>query len=49
MVELENGMNVQAYTCGKMRRLRIVTGNRMKLNLSPCDLPKGRINFRHKD
>ena len=50
-VELENGMNVQAYTCGKMRRfrIRIVTGDRVQLEISPYDLTKGRINFRYKD
>jgi translation initiation factor IF-1 len=49
-VELENGMNVQAYTCGKMRRfrIRVVTGDRVQLELSPYDLTKGRISFRYK-
>ena len=50
-VELVNGMNVQAYTCGKMRRfrIRVVTGDRVQLEISPYDLTKGRINFRYKD
>ena len=50
-VELENGMSVQAYTCGKMRRfrIRIVAGDRVQLEISPYDLTKGRINFRYKD
>jgi translation initiation factor IF-1 len=45
MVELENGMRVQAYTSGKMRRFRIRV---VTLELSPYDLTKGRISFRHK-
>jgi len=51
LVELENGMNVQAYTCGKMRRfrIRVVAGDRVQLQMSPYDLSKGRISFRYKD
>jgi len=50
-VELENGVKVQAYTCGKMRRfrIRVVTGDRVKMELSPYDVSKGRISFRYKD
>jgi translation initiation factor IF-1 len=50
-VELENGKEVQAYTSGKMRRfrIRIVLGDKVKLEMSPYDLSKGRINFRMKD
>ncbi|ALP53022.1 translation initiation factor IF-1 [Candidatus Tenderia electrophaga] len=50
MVELENGMQVQAYTSGKMRRyrIRVVNGDKVTLELSPYDLSKGRISFRHK-
>jgi translation initiation factor IF-1 len=50
-VELENGMNVQAYTSGKMRRfrIRVVTGDRVQLQMSPYDLTKGRISYRYKD
>jgi translation initiation factor IF-1 len=50
-VELENGLNVQAYTSGKMRRfrIRVVTGDRVQLQMSPYDLTKGRISFRYKD
>jgi len=49
-VELENGQEVQAYTSGKMRRfrIRIVLGDTVKLEMSPYDLTKGRINFRMK-
>lgn len=50
-VELENGMQVAAYAAGKMRkfRIRVVAGDKVKLELSPYDLTKGRINFRYKD
>ena len=50
-VELDNGVNVQAYTSGKMRRfrIRVVAGDRVKMELSPYDLSKGRISFRYKE
>lgn len=50
-VELENGMNVQAYASGKMRRfrIRVVAGDKVQLQLSPYDLTKGRISYRYKD
>lgn len=49
-VELENGHEISAYTAGKMRkfRIRVVTGDRVSIEMSPYDLTKGRINFRHK-
>lgn len=49
-VELENGMNIQAYTSGKMRkfRIRVVAGDKVQLEMSPYDLTKGRISFRYK-
>ena len=49
-VELENGMQVAAYASGKMRkyRIRVVAGDRVTLEMSPYDLTKGRISFRHK-
>lgn len=49
-VELENGIEVQAYTSGKMRRfrIRIVLGDKVKLEMSPYDLTKGRISYRMK-
>jgi len=48
-VALENGHIVTAYTGGKMRRhsIRILAGDRVSLELSPYDLDKGRITFRH--
>jgi len=49
-VELDNGMQVAAYASGKMRkyRIRVVAGDRVTLEMSPYDLTKGRISFRHK-
>jgi translation initiation factor IF-1 len=50
-VTLANGTDVIAYASGKMRkhRIRILAGDRVTLEMSPYDLTKGRINFRHKD
>jgi len=50
-VTLENGVEVLAYAAGKLRRhrIRILTGDKVTLEMSPYDLSKGRINFRHKD
>ena len=49
-VELENGHNVLAYLSGKMRRyyIRILLGDRVKVELSPYDLTRGRITYRFK-
>ena len=51
VVTLENGVEVTAYLSGKMRkhRIRILAGDKVTLEMSPYDLSKGRINFRHKD
>jgi translation initiation factor IF-1 len=48
-VTLENGHNLVAYTAGKMRKhhIRILAGDKVSLELSPYDLSKGRITFRH--
>jgi len=50
-VELENGASVLAYAGGKMRqhRIRILAGDRVRLEISPYDITRGRINYRHKD
>jgi translation initiation factor IF-1 len=50
-VKLENGHIVTAYTGGKMRKhhIRILAGDSVSLELSPYDLSKGRITFRHLD
>jgi translation initiation factor IF-1 len=48
-VTLENGHQLVAYTSGKMRKhhIRILAGDKVSLELSPYDLSKGRITFRH--
>lgn len=48
-VTLENGHQLIAYTGGKMRKhhIRIIAGDNVSLELSPYDLTKGRITFRH--
>jgi translation initiation factor IF-1 len=48
-VTLDNGHTLIAYTGGKMRRhsIRILAGDQVSLELSPYDLTKGRITFRH--
>jgi translation initiation factor IF-1 len=49
-VELENGHKVTAHISGKMRKhyIRILTGDRVTVQLTPYDLSKGRIVFRSK-
>jgi len=49
-VELENGHLVLAHVSGKMRMhfIRILPGDKVKLELSPYDLTRGRITFRVK-
>lgn len=49
-VELENGYRILAYISGKMRMhfIRILPGDRVKVELSPYDLSRGRIVFRYK-
>ena len=48
-VTLENGHQLIAYTAGRMRKhhIRILAGDNVSLELSPYDLSKGRITFRH--
>lgn len=50
-VTLENGVEVLAYASGKVRknRIRILAGDKVSLQISPYDLTKARISFRHKD
>jgi translation initiation factor IF-1 len=50
-VGLENGHKIIAYVSGKMRkhRIRILAGDKVSIELTPYDLNKGRITFRHKD
>ena len=49
LVSLDNGHSLVAYTAGKMRKhhIRIIAGDKVSLELSPYDLSKGRITFRH--
>jgi translation initiation factor IF-1 len=49
-VELDNGHKVLAHVSGKMRMnfIRILPGDRVKLELSPYDLTRGRITYRAK-
>ena len=49
-VELDNGHEVLAYLSGKMRRyyIRILLGDRVRLEMSPYDLNRGRITYRYK-
>ena len=48
-VTLENGHEMLATTAGKMRkfRIRILAGDKVKVEVSPYDLTRGRITFRH--
>jgi translation initiation factor IF-1 len=50
-VRLTNGADVLAYAGGKMRqrRIRIIAGDRVNLEISPYDATRGRINYRHLD
>jgi translation initiation factor IF-1 len=50
-VTLDNGHPIIAYLAGKMRkhRIRIIAGDKVSIELTPYDLSKGRITFRHKD
>jgi translation initiation factor IF-1 len=49
-VELDNGHKVLAYLSGKMRKyyIRILLGDRVRVELSPYDLTRGRITYRFK-
>ncbi len=49
-VELENGMKILAHISGKMRMrfIRILPGDKVSVELSPYDLSRGRIIYRHK-
>ena len=49
-VELENGHEILAYPCGKMRKhyIRMIPGDKVNVELSPYDLTKGRITYRER-
>jgi len=50
-VKLDNGAQLISYANGKMRkfRIRILPGDRVKVELSPYDLTRARISFRYRD
>lgn len=50
LVELENGHQITAHVSGKIRMyyIRILPGDRVTVELSPYDLTRGRITYRHK-
>ena len=50
-VELENGHIITAHISGKMRMhyIKILPGDRVRVDMSPYDLTKGRITFRYKN
>ena len=49
-VKLDNNHEIIAHTAGKMRknRIRVLAGDRVMVEMTPYDLPKGRINYRFK-
>ena len=49
-VELENGHQITAHISGKMRMhyIKILPGDKVQIEMSPYDLTKGRITYRHK-
>ena len=50
-VKLENDHEVLAHTSGKLRknRIRVLVGDKVDVQMTPYDLTKGRIVYRHKD
>src|SRR3546814_13271419 len=50
-VGLDNGHDIIAYTAGRMKkfRIRILAGDRVTVEMTPYELTKGRINFRHTE
>ncbi len=50
-IELENGLSIIAHISGKMRKnyIRLVPGDMVDVEMTPYDLSKGRITYRHKD
>jgi translation initiation factor IF-1 len=50
-IELENGLSIIAHISGKMRKhyIRLVPGDQVDVEMTPYDLTKGRITYRHKD
>ncbi|HMN26665.1 MAG TPA: translation initiation factor IF-1 [Caldilineaceae bacterium] len=50
-VELENGHNVLAYLSGKMRKyyIRVLLGDKVRVEMTPYDLTRGRIVYRYRN
>ncbi len=50
IVKLDNGIEIGAHLCGKMRmkNIRVLVGDRVKVEVSPYDLTKGRIIYRQR-
>jgi len=50
-IELENGLSIIGHISGKMRKnyIRLVPGDQVDVEMTPYDLTKGRITYRHKD
>ena len=50
-VQLDSGHEIVAYTAGKMKKhlIKTLAGDRVTVEMSPYDLEKGRLVFRHKD
>jgi len=50
MVELDNGHKVLAYLAGRMKKyyIKVLLGDRVRVEMSPYDLTRGRITYRHK-
>jgi translation initiation factor IF-1 len=50
-VKLDNGHEILAYSSGRMKksRIRVLAQDRVTVEMTPYDLTKGRINYRHKD
>ena len=50
VVVLENGVSIKAHLCGKMRikNIRVLAGDKVKVEMSSYDLTKGRITYRHR-
>jgi translation initiation factor IF-1 len=50
-VRLDNGQEILATSAGRLRRhrIRLLVGDRVTVEMTPYDLSRGRINFRHKD
>ena len=49
-IKLDNGHTIIAYTAGRMKKnkIRVLMGDNVKVDVSPYDLTKGRVTFRHK-